>query len=1254
MEASNYNFTMMSVNVRGINDQKKRRNVFRWIKKNKIDICLLQETYSTEQNFNMWRNEWGGTIACSHGTNHARGVMLLIKPGFDVTVKDIHTDNIGRIILADTIIEGTPFKILNIYAPNTEDQQLHFYGHLKNLMRNKLSTQDKIILAGDFNLICNPDLDRKGGVPLEQSNNRKQILKILEDIKDYMEIHDIWRTKNPQSQRFTWRRSNPIVKSRLDYWLTSIAMADSVEDADIIPFYRTDHSAILLKLKSVTSSEKGRGIWRLNNSFLDEEKYVKGIIENREVWQKEFEGITDIRLKWELIKYRIRQYSIKYGKEKAQLLKKTETDLEQKFKDLEREQDSLHDSTKEEEIGTKIADIKAQLEEIANYKTKGLILRSRVKWYEHGERSTKYFLQLESRNKIQRSVNKLQKIDGTVTTDLKEILEMQASFYEHLYSIKQTKSEKETADYLAQINVPNLDDNEKQECEGLVSLEECKAALKTFKKGKSPGNDGITAEFYQKFWSLFGQHMVDCFNASHRVGELTTTQKQAVITLLDKGKDRTLLKNWRPISLLNTDYKIISKAIANRFTKFLPKLIHSNQVGYVKGRNIAENIRTIADILDYLKDNNLPGAIVNIDFEKAFDSVQWTFMTAVLRKLNFGPSFIGWIETFYANITSCIINKGHTSRYFNVQRGVRQGDPLSPYLFIMMVEIMARKIRQDKTIHGINIENRELKLLQYADDTNGLLKDTSSVRNFLNTVHEFGQYSGLSLNKDKTEAMWLGNCRNSPSKPLNITWPNKPLKILGVHMSYDKEACYNLNFEQKIDKAKRIINMWHMRNLTLYGKAQIIKTFIISQFMFISSVIDTPKKAMKDISKIIFNFIWKNKTERIRRTVLVNEVEMGGLKIPDFETMVATARYKWLKRLEMDEHTESPWRLILESYLRNLDIPLNVLLHSNYSVDTLGTKLKSVPRFYLEMLRTWSETGNTTRADKNNCIWYNRNVCINGKSVFYPEFLQAGIWYICDLYNEDGTVVPFNTWVSRGLRKLNLIKWSGLVQKTRKILKHVEKTIDVNERTELSISNKGAINKLTSNIIYKELLCKKLGRNVVVPKISNHLENTTTVEWSRIYTRAHKIPTSTKCKDFQYRFLHDILCNKYWLHKWGIEESPSCTYCKKESENLKHMFWTCEQSQSFWKNVIEWLKTKQGKPTINIESVLLGANCDDVLYHLIVLAKMYLYSKRIHDENYTLIGYKMYLKYTKEIEFQIAKERNRVDMWTEKWNFLDN
>ena len=176
-------------------------------------------------------------------------------------------------------------------------------------------------------------------------------------------------------------------------------------------------------------------------------------------------------------------------------------------------------------------------------------------------------------------------------------------------------------------DIKKLDDDHKAVCEGLMTTEECYSALKGFQKNKSPGTDGLTAEFYRFFWDKLGKTMVDSFNFGFGKGELSISQKQGIMRLIPK-KDKTLsyLKNWRPITLLNVDYKIATKALALRLGKVLPKIIDKAQTGYLKGRFIGQNIRLISDILDYTADKNIGGIDLFIDFEKAFDSLEWDFL----------------------------------------------------------------------------------------------------------------------------------------------------------------------------------------------------------------------------------------------------------------------------------------------------------------------------------------------------------------------------------------------------------------------------------------------------------------------------------------------------------------------------------------------------------------------------------------------------------------------------------------------------
>ena len=209
------------------------------------------------------------------------------------------------------------------------------------------------------------------------------------------------------------------------------------------------------------------------------------------------------------------------------------------------------------------------------------------------------------------------------------------------------------------------------------------------------------------------------------MSNLSISQRQGIISLIpNKDKDLLSLKNWGPSSLLNRDYKIATKCIAKRLEIVLLLLIGSNQTGCIKGRFTRENIRLIFDIM--AQHENDQGMIFFLDFEKAFDSLEWDYLFRVLEEMNFGPSFRNWVHTFYHNISSCIVNNGHASEFIPLKRGVRQGCPLSGMLFILAVEPLAIQIRTSKSIKGLKNRNKESEVSLYANDTTTFIYNDSS------------------------------------------------------------------------------------------------------------------------------------------------------------------------------------------------------------------------------------------------------------------------------------------------------------------------------------------------------------------------------------------------------------------------------------------------------------------------------------------------------------------------------------------------
>ena len=343
----------------------------------------------------------------------------------------------------------------------------------------------------------------------------------------------------------------------------------------------------------------------------------------------------------------------------------------------------------------------------------------------------------------------------------------------------------------------------------------------SFQTGKTPGNDGITIEFYKMFWPLIGDFMVNSFNEAYDNKEMSSSQRQAIITLIEKkGKDRYYLENWRPISLTNVDAKIASKVIAARIIPVLPEIITSTQTGYVKGRFIGEAVRSIIDVMDYTKEQNVPGILLFIDFEKAFNSLDWNFMLKSLNVFGFGPSLIRWIETFYTNMSSCVLNNGLCSQYFEVQRGVRQGDPLSPYLFIIAAEILAIAIQTNTDIQGLKIGKKEFKLVQYADDLTVFVPNVACAQLVFHLLDQFRFCSGLKVNYTKTEAMWIGSSRDSTATPLGLTWRGS-VKALGIVFTYNTTVQLQTNFYDKLKDIRTQTRLWSRRGLSLLGKITI-------------------------------------------------------------------------------------------------------------------------------------------------------------------------------------------------------------------------------------------------------------------------------------------------------------------------------------------------------------------------------------------------------------------------------------------------
>ena len=317
----------------------------------------------------------------------------------------------------------------------------------------------------------------------------------------------------------------------------------------------------------------------------------------------------------------------------------------------------------------------SQLSKLDVEQAKGAQVRTRIHWVEEGEVSPSFFFSLERKRGSDRRVSALRLPNGSIVSSPTDLCSSFRSFYQDLFTGSATDSAAQ-ASLFNNISA-TLPSHLADLCEGELSYAEVHQALVGMARSKAPGSDGLPMEFYLRFWDLLGSDLGDVLNSCFRSGSLSLSQRSSVISLVFKKRGRLDPRNWRPISLLNDDYKLASRSLAGRLLKVIHVVVNSDQTCGVPGRFIGENVALLRDVVDFASCCNDPVAILSLDQEKAFDRVDWHFMDTTLRTMGLGPSFVLWVKLFYSGARSCINVNGYLSSFFSLSRGVRQGCPLS-------------------------------------------------------------------------------------------------------------------------------------------------------------------------------------------------------------------------------------------------------------------------------------------------------------------------------------------------------------------------------------------------------------------------------------------------------------------------------------------------------------------------------------------------------------------------------------------------
>ena len=1247
-----YKFNIGTFNVKGLASKSKRDQVLCWLNKLNLSIVLLQEIHFSCSNDNTnWSSSWDGLCYLSGNSTNSLGVGIFINKTCNCKVIEYQEIIIGRMQRIQLQIDDNIINLFNVYGPNIDD--VKFFDTLESNL--KQYEDQTLMIGGDSNTVLDYHLDKLNG---RNDTNKRTSLKVNQMIETY-DLCDVFRILNPGLKLFTWHsNNNPPILCRLDYILMSSNIINSVVDSKIKAGYRSDHSLVTVNL-NFSKHEKGPGYFKVNNSLLLDTEYqnkMRNSIQEIAL----LNSSSNANTLWEIIKGRIRDETIKFASIKKKNDLKEEKELNVKIESLEKE---LTKNPNSETTVENIKTEKSKLNDLIDKRIKGILLRSKAEWIEGSEKNSKYFANLEKKRAEQKNIKQIRDNTNNILSDPKPILKYAKEFYENLYSKDENIEECDNSPFFLN-EVKTVTDNNETEQSGHLSEYECGIALKEMKNNKSPGSDGITAEFYKIFWNDIKQYLVNSLNYSFEHGSLTELQKQGIISLLPKkDKDTLSINNWRPISLLNVDYKIASKAIANRIKTELPNIIDTEQTGFIKGRYIGENIRLLQEAIEYINSKNENGLILFSDFNKAFDSLDHNFMKKCLYKFKISNSVIKWVDHFYKDAKSCITNNGKFSEFFKIDKGVRQGCPLSPYLFIICIELLANEIRKNKDIKGIKINNIELKQTLFADDacflTNG---EQNSFLTLMKTLENFSYISGLKLNKNKCTILKLGrlryaNIERNYGKKYN--WTSTSASTLGITFTNNSKDMIELNFNPKLKDFENCLNKWKRWKLSLIGKITVLKTFEFPKLVYPLTVLPNPSQEFIDkVKSLMFKFLWDDKPDKISRNKIIQDYKQGGLRMIDLESFIHSLKCSWIKRMKFQK--ESKWVQLYDSMLSKYG--KQFIVKCNLSpTDVQRLDIKS--NFLKNVLFAWSCANYKENINSvgKQILWNNAKIKSDGNTVFtFVDWLEKGIMFIEHIFDyRNKQFYKFEHLQNLyDIPRNDYLKYHRLISSIPPLWKNKLKNEEIDYRACSFLIDKLCPKTKTCKFIYNVLIKNK------IPPGNNH-ENkwqqcfSTELNWEMIFNQVNRVTIDTKLRSFQYKYLMHIVPNNEKLFKYGLVEASTCDFCRMSVESNKHLFWECTSVQPFWSSLKTYLNTKL--PSFNqihftYESISLcnithnNRNASNCINFIIILAKYFIHKNKYQEHVHNFDEFILYLSHRIKLEGLIAEIKGKTEAHTNKWS----
>ena len=516
------------------------------------------------------------------------------------------------------------------------------------------------------------------------------------------------------------------------------------------------------------------------------------------------------------------------------------------------------------------------------------------------------------------------------------------------------------------------------------------------------------------------------------------------------------------------------------------------------------------------------------------------------------------------------------------------------------------------------------------------------------------------INCKKTEIMNIGPNKNYIRELLphkGFKWKTNSIKMLGVNLRKDKQELFLSNFADQFQSMLSTLKRWSNRRMGLRGKIAIVKSLAISKLVYLTSVLpNPPMQFINEVDKDIFRFIWDDKPDKIKRLIMINDLENGGLRSPHFKSMCEAAKILWVKRLLDSNHGK--WKTLLQIELENLGG--NLIWNCNFKSTEEGIFGKIRNSFLKDMLTSWSTMffGAPNSYNEVSCqyLWFNSFIRINNQIVYYKLWAQNKVLQIKDLLNDRGHFLTFQQFIHKFNLRCNFLQYYSIIHAIPTEWKRILKNINViTEKDTCFNVSKLNLSKMSCKMIYFQLVKKIafLPQNAF-KKWSNELD-TKAIESEKIFSLLYKCSIEERLRNFQFKLLHRILPTNIFLTRVSKSETPFCYFCQGYKETFIHLFCECAVIKAFWEELAQWLLSKNIILSLQPKCIILGQNLEriDVTLEFVNLtAKYYIYCCKMKETKPTLQNFKHKLLYIEKIEKYISLNRGTLDKHIAKWFFL--